>query len=318
MTDTATNTPDSPHDGPDARPLRVAVTGASGMLGEALVPRLRADGHTVLRLVRSRAAAGGGDAYWNPAAGEIDAAALEGVDAVVHLAGENVGHRWTAERKRRIRASRVEGTRLLAEALARLERPPAVLVSASAVGYYGDRGDELLDEGAPPGEGFMAEVVRDWEAAAEPACAAGIRVVHPRMGVVLSAAGGAVARMLLPFRLGVGGPVGSGRQWLSWITRADAVGLIVRAIGDEGLRGPVNVAAGAVRFGDFARALGRVLHRPALLPVPAPALRLIFGEMADATLLASARVDPAVLRARGHRFLHPELEGALRVALEDA
>jgi uncharacterized protein len=311
------DTPDATHGVEDHRPLRVAVTGASGMVGEALVPQLGADGHTVQRLVRSREAAGGGDVYWSPSAGEIDAAALEGVDAVVHLAGENLGHRWTAERKRRIRASRVEGTRLLAETLAGLARPPAVLVSASAVGYYGDRGDELLDEAAPLGEGFLAEVVRDWEAAAEPARTAGIRVVHPRMGVVLSASGGALARLLLPFRLGVGGPVGSGRQWLSWITRADAVAVIVRALSDEELRGPVNVAAGAVRFGDFARALGRVLHRPALLPVPAPALRLVFGEMADATLLASARVDAAVLRSRGHRFLHPELEGALRAAWPD-
>jgi uncharacterized protein len=312
-----TNESAPPQDGALPPPLRVAVSGASGLLGSALLPRLRGEGHTVVRLVRTRPAAGGGDVYWSPREGEIDAAALEGVDAVVHLAGENVGARWTPERRRRIRDSRVQGTALLAGTLAALARPPGVLVSASGISYYGDRGDQVLTEEAPPGEGFLAEVVREWEAAAEPARRAGIRVVHPRFAMVLSAAGGALARLLLPFRLGLGGPVGRGQQWMSWISRTDAVEVILAAIRDPGMAGPVNAVAGADRNADFARALGRVLRRPALLPLPPPALRLAFGQMAEETLLASTRGDPAVLRARGHRFLHPELEAALRAAVRD-
>jgi uncharacterized protein len=297
-------------------PLRVAVAGASGLLGSALVRRLAADGHTVLRLVR-RTPRGQNEVRWDPSADRVDGAALEGVDAVVNLAGENVGERWTPARKERIRESRVGATRLLATTLAGLKRKPRVLVNASAIGVYGDRGDEPLDETSAPGAGFLAEVVREWEAAIEPAAAAGIRVVLPRFGVVLSARGGALAKLLTPFRLGAGGTHGSGTQWMSWISRDDAVELMVRAIHDERLSGPVNAVAGAVTNQEFVRTLGHVLGRPTLVPVPAFALKLAFGEMATETILASQRADAGVLSRLGHRFLHPELEDALRAALAD-
>jgi uncharacterized protein (TIGR01777 family) len=286
------------------------------MLGTALVRRLAADGHAVLRLVR-RAPRGADEVRWDPAAGVVDAAALEGVDAVVNLAGENVGERWTAERKARIRASRVDATRLLATTLARLGRRPRVLVNASAVGIYGDRGDERLDETSAPGGGFLAEVVRDWEAATEPAAAAGIRVVLPRFGVVLSARGGALAKLLTPFRLGVGGPIGGGDQWMSWISLDDAVALMELAIHDERLAGPLNAVAGAVTNRQFAHALAGVLHRPALLPVPAFALKLALGEMAEETILISQRAEPRALTQLGYSFIHPELDDAIRAGLAD-
>jgi uncharacterized protein (TIGR01777 family) len=301
---------------PSAPPLRVAVAGSSGLLGTELSRRLETEGHAVLRLVR-RPPRGEGEAQWDPAAGRIDAAALEGVDAVVNLAGENVGERWTEERKRRIRASRVDATRLLAEALAGLAQKPRVLVNASAVGFYGSRGDERLDEMSAPGDDFLAGVVRDWEAATAPAAEAGIRVVLPRFGVVLTARGGALARMLTPFRLGVGGTLGGGRQWMSWISLDDAVDVIVRALRDERMAGPVNAVAGAVTNEEFARTLGRVLRRPALVPVPAFALRLLFGEMAEGTVLVSQRVEHRRLTQLGHSFRHPELEAALRAALDE-
>jgi uncharacterized protein (TIGR01777 family) len=294
----------------------VAVTGATGLVGSALVRSLEADGHRVLRLVRARPAAGGDSVYWDPAKGEIDAAGLEGVDAVVHLAGENIAQLWTAARKRRIRESRVRGTRLLAEALAGLSRPPRVLVSGSAVGFYGNRGDERLEEDAPPGTGFLAGTAVEWEAAADPARARGIRVVHPRLGVVLSREGGALAKMLLPFRLGLGGRVGSGKQWFAWISEADVVGVLRWMMETETLSGPANtVAPGEVTSAEFTRTLGRVLGRPTLVPVPAAALRLAAGEMGEETLLASQRAVPARLLRAGYRFRHPELEGALRAAL---
>lgn len=298
--------------------LTVAVTGASGLIGSALVRSLRQDGHRVLRLVRSRPGEGGDEVFWDPARGEIDAAALEGVDAVVHLAGENVGEGpWTAERKRRILESRVKGTRLVAEAVAGLPRPPRVLVSASGTGYYGSRGDERLDEDSGPGTGFLAEVCREWEAAAAPAREAGVRVVSLRTGIVLAAEGGALAKMLLPFRLGVGGKVGSGKQWLSWISLPDVVAVVRFAIESSELRGPVNTAApGVVTNEEFTRTLGRVLGRPTLFTVPAVALRLALGrDMADDTLLASQRTVPGKLQRAGFHFRHPELEGALRAAL---
>ncbi|MFL5539966.1 MAG: TIGR01777 family oxidoreductase [Longimicrobiaceae bacterium] len=301
----------------ESSPVRVAVAGASGLLGSALVRRLAADGHTVLRLVR-RAPRGAGEVRWDPAAGVVDAAALEGVDAVVNLAGENVGERWSAERKARIRASRVDATRLLATTLAGLQRKPRVLVNASAVGIYGDRGDERLDETSAPGGGFLAEVVRDWEAATEPASAAGIRVVLPRFGVVLSARGGALAKMLTPFRLGAGGPMGGGGQWMSWISLDDAVALMELAIHDERLTGPLNAVAGAVTNRQFVRTLAGVLRRPAFVPVPAFALRLAFGEMAEETILASQRAEPRALTQLGYSFIHPELEGAIHVGLRDS
>lgn len=296
-------------------PRRVAVTGASGFLGRALVRSLEADGHRVLRLVRRPAP--GDVATWNPETGAIDAEALEGLDAVVHLAGDDIsGGRWTAEKKRRIRQSRVAGTTLLARTLAGLRHRPAVLVSAAAVGIYGDRGDEVLTEASAPGEGFLAEVGRAWEAATSPAEEAGIRVVQPRFGIVLDPAGGALARMLLPFRLGVGGPLGPGTQWVSWLTRAEVVGIIRFALDTPALQGAVNAVAPApVTFRDLATTLGAVLHRPAVLPVPAFALRLLFGEMADALLLASQRCLPTALQAAGYRFQDPELRAALAAML---
>lgn len=294
---------------------RVAVTGSSGLIGRPLVQRLRREGYAVVRLVRSAARARPGDVVWDPEGGTIDAARLEGVDAVVHLAGENVGVRWTAEKKRRIRNSRVKGTRLLAETLARLADRPRVLVQASATGIYGDRGEEVLTEDSPAGSGFLADVGRDWEGASGMAEAAGIRVVRLRFGVVIAAEGGALERLLLPFRLGVGGRIGSGGQWMPWISLDDAVEVIVRALGDERLDGPVNTVAGSVRNADFTRALARALRRPALIPVPAFGLRALFGEMADEALLASANVQPARLREIGHEFHHPTLETALAAAL---
>ena len=297
-------------------PLKVAVTGASGLIGTAVVRRLEGDGHTVLRLVR-RPPRSPREVRWDPDAGTIDAGGLEGVDGVVHLAGENVGHRWTAERKRRIQASRAGATRLLARTLSGLQRKPRVLVSASAVGLYGDRGDERLDEMSAPGGGFLAGVVRDWEEAARGVQAAGIRLVMLRFGVVLSPRGGALQKLLTPFRMGAGGVVGSGRQWMSWISLDDAVDLVMKALVDGRLQGPVNAAAGAVTNAEFTRTLARVLGRPALVPVPAFALRLLFGEMADETILASQRVQPRVLTQLGYSFRHGELEDALRAALED-
>lgn len=283
----------------------VAITGATGFIGSALTRRLERDGHTVRPISRP-----GG---WDPARGRIDRTVIEGTDAVVHLAGESVFGRWTAAKKRRIIESRVPATRLLSEALAALARPPRVLVSASAIGIYGDRGDETLTEDSLPGHDFLADGARDWEAAAAPAAQAGIRVVHTRFGVVLGAQGGALAVMLTPFRLGVGGPVGSGRQYFSWISLDDALGVILYALANENLAGPVNaVAPHPVTNREFAQALGRALGRPAVLPVPAFALQLVFGAEAAEFMQSSQRVIPARLVASGFRFRHPELEPALR------
>ncbi len=293
------------------------VSGAGGGIGSALCAVLSTGGHEPVAL--SRSASPRPDAVarrtvgWRPAAGEIDAGGLEGADFVVHLAGESIAAgRWDDETKRRIRDSRVEGTRLLARALAGLERKPEAMICASAIGWYGDRGDEPLDESSEPGEGFLAEVCRAWEAAAEPAREAGIRVVHLRFGVVLWPAHGALERLLVPFRLGAGGPVGDGRQFWSWVSLDDVIGAILHAAATRDLAGPVNVTAPRpVRNRAFARTLGRVLGRPSLLPAPAPILRLALGEMADALLLASARVRPGKLEASGYAFLDPELEAAL-------
>ena len=297
-------------------PVRVAVAGASGLLGSALVRRLAADGHTVLRMVR-RAPRGADEVRWDPTAGRVDAAAREGVDAVVNLAGESVAERWTPARKARIRESRAGATRLLATTLAGLKRKPRVLVNASAVGIYGDRAEERLDEASTPGTGFLAEVVREWEAAAEPAASAGIRVVLPRFGVVLSARGGALAKLLTPFRLGAGGTMGGGGQWMPWISLDDAVALMELAIHDERFAGPVNVVAGAVTNQQFTHTLGHVLSRPTLVPVPAFALKLAFGEMASETILVSQRAEPRALTQLGYSFIHPELEDAIRAALKE-
>ena len=295
--------------------LAVAVSGASGLIGSALGAFLTTGGHRVTRLVRGTPLPG--DVRWDPATGLIDAAALEGHDAVVHLAGENLAAgRWTRARKERVRMSRVNGTRLLAESLARLARPPQVLVSASAIGYYGDRGDEILTEASASGDDFLAAVGREWEEATEPARRAGIRVVRLRLGVVLTPAGGALGKMLLPFSLGVAGRLGSGRQWMSWISHDDAIGAIHHAIITPTLEGPVNgVGPQPVTNAEFTDTLGRVLCRPAIIPIPATALRLLLGEMADATLLASTRVVPARLLGTGYSFRHPTLERTLRFGL---
>ena len=295
--------------------MKILVTGASGLVGGALVPCLEAEGHEVARLGRSAPAEG--DVRWDPDAGVLEAGALEGFDGVVHLAGENIASgRWTEARKRRIRESRVNGTRLLAETLARLERRPRVLVSASAIGLYGDRGGEELTEESPAGSGFLSEVCREWEAATEAAEGKGIRVVHARLGIVLSRDGGALAKMLTPFRLGAGGNIGNGRQYMSWITLDDTAAAIGHLLAAEAASGPVNVVAPApVTNGEFTRNLGRVLRRPTLFPMPGFAARLAFGEMADALLLASTRVKPARLMASGYAFRHGSLEEGLRHVL---
>ncbi|HLL77167.1 MAG TPA: TIGR01777 family oxidoreductase [Pyrinomonadaceae bacterium] len=298
--------------------MKIVVTGATGLVGSALVPSLLADGHSVVRLVRRQSNAGAGgnvtDAVWQPDRGEIDAGALAGCDAAVHLAGENISEgRWTEEKKRRIIESREKGTRLISETLARLTPLPRVLVSASATGFYGDRGDEVLTEESTSGRNFVAEVCREWEAATEPARAAGIRTVMLRFGIVLSREGGALQKMMTPIKLGVGGKLGSGRQYYSWITIDDAVAAIRHALVDESVSGPVNaVSPQPVTNAEFTKALGRALGRPTLFAVPAFAARLAFGEMADELLLASARVEPARLKATGFEFKHPTLEGALR------
>jgi uncharacterized protein (TIGR01777 family) len=299
--------------------MHVAVTGASGLIGSALARFLSNDGHRVILLVRG--AAGGGEdpsrVHWDPGTGVEDAAQLEGLDAVVHLAGENIASgRWSAARKAEIRRSRVDGTRRLAESLARLSNPPKVLVCASAIGFYGDRGDERLDEKSAAGSGFLPDLCREWEAASEPAAAAGLRVVHLRFGVVLTPAGGALKQMLPPFQFGVGGKVGNGSQFMSWISLDDAVGSILHTLRTDSLAGAVNsVAPAPVTNAEFTRVLARVLGRPAIFPVPGFAARLVFGELADALLLGSARVIPARLDESGYRFQHPELEGALRSLL---
>ena len=297
------------------KPLTVAISGASGLVGSALVPFLTTGGHRVRRLVRGKPEAG--DIAWAPGRGEMDLPALEGVDAVVHLAGAPIADgRSTGERKELIRRSRTEGTRVLCEALSRLARPPKVLVSGSAIGFYGSRGDEVLTEASAPGSGFLADVTREWEAATAPAEKAGIRVVHLRTGVVLSARGGALAKMLPAFLAGGGGRIGDGQQWMPWVSIEDLVGLIHFALFTPSLRGPVNaVAPHSVRQEDFARTLGQVLSRPALVPLPAAAVRTLFGEMGDATLLASTHIRPEAAERQGFTFLHPSLEQTLRFTL---
>jgi uncharacterized protein (TIGR01777 family) len=293
--------------------MKVAVTGASGLVGSALVPFLTTGGHEVVRLVR-RAPAGEGEARWDPQRGTIDASALDGTEGVVHLAGENIAEgRWTAARKEKLRSSRLGPTRLLAEALAALPRRPKVLVSASAVGYYGDGRDAWLDETSPAADDFLGRLAREWEQATAPAAAAGIRVVNLRFGIVLSPAGGALGKMLTPFKAGVGGVLGSGRQYMSWIAMDDLVGAVHHALVQDTLSGPVNATAPApVTNAEFTKTLGRVLGRPTVAAVPAFALRLAFGEMADAALLSGARVAPKRLLDSGYRFRFPDLEGALR------
>lgn len=296
--------------------MRVLVTGSSGFIGSALVPFLAQQGHDVARLVRRRPAAGLDEVEWDPLSGTIDAGGLNGTDAVVHLAGENIAAgRWTPERKSRIHGSRVNGTRLLSETLAALDPRPETMVCASAKDIYGDRGGELLKEDSGAAADFLARSIDEWEASAHAAAEAGVRVVNLRFGLVLGSSGGALAKLLPLFKLGVGGRLGNGRQYLSWVSLGDAVRVVHHALVTQGLAGPVNVAApGVVTNGEFARTLGRVLSRPALLPAPALMLRLVLGGVA-ATMLASARLDPAKLLDSGFEFRHADLEEALKAEL---
>lgn len=292
--------------------MRIAVTGASGLIGSALVRSLRADGHEVRRMVR-RAPAAPDEVRWDPERSEVDLAGLAGIDGLVHLAGAGVGdRRWTASYKRTIRSSRVDGTWVVADALSRLDPRPRVMVSGSAIGWYGDTGDTPVQEGAPAGADFLARVCEDWEAATRPAEAAGIRVAHARTGLVLDRRGGALQRMLPLFRLGLGGRLGSGRQYWSWITLEDEVRALRFLLEADGVSGPVNLTAPApATSAEVTRTLGRVVHRPALLPVPAPALRIVLGEFSN-DVLGSQRVLPAVLQHAGFDFRHTDLEDALR------
>ena len=297
---------------------RVVVSGASGLVGSALVAALRARHCDVLRLVR-RAVNASDEIFWDPSRGELDPAALENCAAIVNLAGENIGAgRWTAARREQILRSRVDATRTLVATIAKLQWRPRVFVNASAVGCYGNRGDEKLTEASAIGQGFLPEVCLAWETHAEGASRLGVRTVLTRFGMVLSAKGGALAKMLPVFRLGLGGRFGPGRQWMSWISRDDAIGAIVHAIEREECRGPINVVAPQpVTNAEFMRTLGRVLHRPAWAPVPAFILRAAFGQMADETLLASTRALPEKLSASGYVFRHADLESAMRAALGD-
>jgi uncharacterized protein len=294
--------------------MRVLITGASGLIGSALTESLEAQGHRVTRVVRS--AARDGEVRWDPTTGTIYTSQLNGHTAAIHLAGEPVAVRWTAAKKARILASRVQGTRLLSASLAELEQPPAVLVCASAIGFYGDRPGETLTEESVQGRGFLPQVVSAWEAAADPARAAGIRVVHLRFGIVLSGRGGALPRMLLPFRLGLGGPLGSGNQFVSWVALDDAVGAIIHAIEHDEVDRPLNVVSPrAVTSREFARALGRVLRRPAFCRVPACVIRLMLGEMGSELLLSSTHPIPDRLVASGFAFRYSNLDDALRHVL---
>jgi uncharacterized protein (TIGR01777 family) len=298
--------------------MNILVTGASGFIGSALTARLKQSGHRVVPLRRAATIGGETGPTWNPDAGEARLESAGPLDAVVHLAGENIAQRWTAEAKRRIRASRVDATRLLCEALARLPQPPRVLVCASAIGFYGDRGDEILDEQSGPGRGFLPEVCQAWEAAADAARQCGIRVVHLRLGIVLARHGGALAKMLPVFRLGLGGRLGSGRQFWSWIALEDLLRVIEFALAEGNLSGPVNAVSPApVTNAEFTRALARALRRPAWLPMPAGVVKLVFGEMGCETLLAGARVRPARLLESGFAFRFSELDAALGVLLSD-
>lgn len=296
--------------------MRIAISGATGLVGSELTKALQTAGSEVTRLVRKNP--GATDILWDPSETSFDAEPLGECQAVVHLAGENIATgRWTPDKKNRIRESRVHSTRLLAESLAKLKQKPPVFLCASAIGYYGDAGDALQTESSPAGDDFLAEVCAAWEAATAPARDAGMRVVNLRIGVVLSDQGGALAKMLTPFRLGLGGRVGSGKQYMSWIALPDLVGAIRHAIHNEAVSGPLNgVAPSPVTNSEFTRTLGKVLGRPTLFPMPAFMARLMFGEMAEALLLSSTRVSAEKLEKSGYRFEFPDLEAALRGVIE--
>lgn len=293
--------------------MKILVTGASGLIGSELVPVLTKQGHDVYCLSRSKPREAR-DITWDPDRGQLPKARLEGTDVVVHLAGENiVQKRWSPKFKETLRQSRVAGTRLISETLAALDAPPKAFICASAIGYYGDRGSELLNETSPMGTGFLPDLCRDWEAACEPARAKGIRVVNLRIGVVLSPKGGALTKMLTPFKLGLGGVIGSGHQYWSWVTSDDVVGAINHCIVHDRMSGPVNVTAPCpVTNYEFTKTLGTVLNRPTLFPMPGFAARLALGEMADGLLLASARVMPNRLNEANYQFVYPSLEPALK------
>jgi len=294
--------------------MDVLISGATGLIGTALIPELEAKGHTVRRLTRHPRQ--DGDIRWDIVAGTIDGD-LSGIDAVVHLAGESIAEgRWTEEKKRRILESRQKGTRLLAEKVAGLPEPPSVMVSVSAIGFYGDRGNELLTEESESGDLFLSEVCREWEAAADPAREAGVRVVYPRIGIVLTTEGGALGTTLPIFKLGGGGKIGSGRQYWSWVSFDDVIGAILHLMETDDLSGPVNVVApDPLTNAEYTRVLGKVLNRPTFFTVPAPAARVMLGEIADELLLASARVEPVRLQETGYSFRHPGLEATLRYLL---
>ncbi|MGI8735371.1 MAG: TIGR01777 family oxidoreductase [Pyrinomonadaceae bacterium] len=296
--------------------MRILISGSHGLVGKALIKALVADGHEIYQLVR-HAPGSEKEIEWSPDRYSIAISRIEGFDAVYHLAGESIASgRWNEEKKRKIRESRSKGTKLLADALANLSRPPKTLISASAIGYYGSRGDEVLTETSPPGDDFLAGVCVEWEKATEHAIEKGVRVANTRFGIILDKDGGALAKMLPPFRMGIGGRIGDGKQWMSWILLADVVGALRLALNDDTLRGPVNfVAPNPVTNAEFTKTLGRVLSRPTIFPIPAFGVRLAFGEMADALLLSSQRVQPQALQTHGYHFEHADLAGALRHAL---
>lgn len=299
--------------------MKILIGGSHGLVGTALIKSLVADGHEISRLVRHYTSADA-EIEWSPDRYSIALARIEGFDAVINLAGEGIAEgRWTEEKKRRIRESRVKGTKLLGDALANLTNRPNTFICASAIGYYGNRGDEVLTETSKPGDGFLPEVCAEWEKATALATEQGIRVVNARFGIILDKKGGALAKMLPPFRMGVGGRIGSGKQWMSWIALDDVVDALKFALTNDSLRGPVNfVAPNPVTNAEFTKTLGKALSRPTIFPVPAFAVRLLFGEMGDALLLGSQRVEPASLTKAGYQFQYLGLEEALRHRLMDA
>ncbi|TWU13672.1 Epimerase family protein [Symmachiella macrocystis] len=298
--------------------MKFLVSGASGLVGGAVVQAFLDAGHDVARLVRRRISVSENDYFWDPAAGKLDPAALEGVDVIIHLGGDNIAEgRWTPEKKERIRDSRVDSTRLLAETAAKLEHPPKTFLCASAIGFYGDRGNETLDEGSSPGTGFLPEVCQAWEAACQPARDKGVRVVNLRFGMILSPDGGSLAKMLTPFKMGVGGKIGTGEQYYSWVSLLDVVRAMEFILDVPSLEGPVNIVTpNPVTNLKFTKTLGAVLSRPTVLPMPAFAARLAFGEMADGLLLASARVIPDKLRDAAFTFQHDQLGNCLQALLK--
>ncbi|HEY6246484.1 MAG TPA: TIGR01777 family oxidoreductase [Pyrinomonadaceae bacterium] len=297
--------------------MRILITGSHGLVGKALISELNKDGHEIVGLVRHKSE-GPSEIEWHPNQGSIDSERVSGFDVVVHLAGESIASgRWTDEKKRKIRESRVNGTTLLSQALARSSKPPAAFISASAIGYYANRGDELLNEKSAPGNDFLAEVCVAWERATGEAEAKGIRTVHSRFGIVLDQNGGALAKMLTPFRMGVGGRIGDGKQWMSWIALVDVIKGLKFVIEHNSINGPVNfVAPNPVTNGEFTKFLGEALSRPTLFPMPSFAVRLAFGEMADALLLSSAKVEPKRLLDSGYRFEFENLQSALAAILK--